>query len=266
MSGFEDIPARLLALLFPPYCIACGQVDGFRSRPLCLCRRCASRVRPADEARCIWCGERVLTAGSKGIFRCQHCPIAGSPARQQLALWRYEPPIASVIQGLKSKRMEFLGSQLAATLHQKFYVELSEINVVVPMPLYWYRRFSRGFNQAEAIARPLAELLGVNVMSALRRRRPTRAQKELGRAARLKNLQSVVAVTRQGSRSLAGKSVLLVDDVLTTGSTLGAAAETLAAAGVHSVTPLTVAATPLKIKADSAQIVANVEDRRFRGF
>ena len=256
---------RLLATLFPPFCIHCRAIDGPRSQPLCLCRRCRGLLRFADETRCVVCGRRAVVIGSKGQFCCFRCADRGEVVQLQLALWRYEPPLDSVIQGLKFKRMEFLGSQLAAALHQNFAEVLSEINVVVPIPLYWYRRLGRGFNQAESIAKPLARHIGAEFVTALRRRHSTRAQARLDRSERLHNLRSALTSTTRGQRSVAGRQVLLVDDVLTTGATLGAATRCLAKCNVKSVTTITVASTPRQQRSIMTQVVANVEDREFRG-
>jgi len=164
---------------------------------------------------------------------------------RQLALWSYEPSIQAVIHGLKFKRMDFLGIQLAAALHRSFADVLSEINLVVPIPLHWYRRLDRGFNQVEAIALPLSRCLRVPLLQALRRRRFTRAQARLDRAHRLRNLESVIATTGRAQSALPGQHVLLVDDVVTTGATLAAAARALSTCNVRTITTITVAATPL---------------------
>ena len=162
--------------------------------------------------------------------------------------------------------MEFLGEQLAAALHQEFSGELSEIDVVVPIPLYWYRRLSRGYNQAEAIARPLAKRLGIESVRALWRTRHTRAQARLHRSERLANVARVLQPTRAGRRQIAGKRVLLVDDVTTTGATMAAAVRALNRCDVKSVTPIAVAATLRAGQRCPAQMLAIVEDRGFRLF
>jgi ComF family protein len=208
----------------------------------------------------------MMPVGVCGAYRCQLCRGHDGKIDRQLTLWRYESPLDSVIHGLKFNKMEFLGSQLAAALHRKFSPELSEINMVVPIPLHWYRRLGRGYNQAEAIGLPLGKSLGTPMVRALRRKRPTRAQARLERNERLGNLVAALIPTSDGLRELRGSQVLLVDDVMTTGATLSAATRCLDSCGVKSVTTVTVASTPLGASQKKSQMVANVEDRGFRGF
>lgn len=244
MSAIQDIGLAILASLFPPACLACDSVDGLHSQPLCLCRRCRQSIRFATRLSCVLCASRTTTADG-GVFYCPSCRKQGTVIDRQLALWSYEPSIQAVVHGLKFKRMDFLGGQLAAALHRAFADVLSEINLVVPIPLHWYRRLDRGFNQVEAIALPLARSLGVPMLQALRRRRFTRAQARLDRAHRLRNLESVITTTSRAKSVLSDQHVLLVDDVVTTGATLAAAARALTICHVRAVTTITVAATPL---------------------
>jgi ComF family protein len=113
-------------------------------------------------------------------------------------------------------------------------LDAEEIDVVAPVPLHWWRKWTRGYNQSEAVARELAAGLGVSFESNLLRRvRWTPQQLQPARAARKENVKGAFRVAR-GARVL-GKAVLLVDDVMTTGSTLGEAARTLTAAGAARV-------------------------------
>jgi ComF family protein len=100
-------------------------------------------------------------------------------------------------------------------------------DAIVPVPLYWRKRWQRGFNQSELLARGIACKWGVPVVNALRRRRFTSAQAGLSNTERRKNVAAAFASRRQ----LAGQRILLIDDVLTTGSTAAACARTLRAAG-----------------------------------
>jgi ComF family protein len=108
------------------------------------------------------------------------------------------------------------------------------IGLVVPVPLHWRRRFSRGHNQSAAVARELARGLGVEFAPrALRRIRQTPQQIQPSAAARRENVRGAFRVN-PGAR-LVGRTVLLVDDVMTTGSTASEAARTLRSAGAGNV-------------------------------
>jgi ComF family protein len=110
-------------------------------------------------------------------------------------------------------------------------------DAVVPVPLHWRKRWQRGFNQSELLARGVARKWGLPVIHALRRSRYTPAQAGLSTTARRKN----VAAAFIGRPEASGKRLLLIDDVLTTGSTAAACATALRRAGAARVVLLTVA-------------------------
>jgi len=112
--------------------------------------------------------------------------------------------------------------------------------VIVPVPLHWWRKWQRGFNQSELLGRALAKRTGVPLVEALRRTRPTSVQAGLSNTARRRNVTGAFRSGR-GSSALAGKHVLLIDDVMTTGSTAAACAAALKKTGVQRVALLTVA-------------------------
>lgn len=226
MSITRDAILEILAFLFPPVCLACRRVEGTRSQPLCLCNRCRDRLeilrQPADHSR----------------------PVADSSLEGILSRWSYETPLDCVIHGLKFGRMEFLGIDLADGLHHLLEEADAEIHMVVPIPLHWHRRLVRGYNQAEAIAKPLATSLGLPLVKAIRRLRVTRPQATLSRHERERNLRSAFAPAPRQCAKIVGRRLLLVDDVVTTGATLEAAARCLKNHGAHSVLALTAGRTP----------------------
>jgi ComF family protein len=112
-------------------------------------------------------------------------------------------------------------------------------DLIVPMPLHWLRKWQRGFNQSELLARALARPLGTPAANALRRSRATTPQAGLTRAQRRDNVNGSFRVHPRAA--IAGAHVLLVDDVMTTGATLSAAAAALKRAGARRVTAVTVA-------------------------
>ncbi len=223
----KDMALRLLAFLFPPACLACQRVEGVTSLPLCLCSRCSRKLDRLRQA-----------PNTDGLG-------AGSALTRVLSRWSYEPPLDAVILALKFRQLEFLGQQLADGLHSVLMeAQVQEIDVVVPIPLHWHRRVARGYNQAEAIARPLARRLGLPQVRALRRHRWTRPQALLGRGQRRANLRRAFALRAHHADRIEGQRVLLVDDVLTTGSTLENAARCLRQGGAGSVIALTAGRTP----------------------
>jgi ComF family protein len=210
--------SRLLALALPAPCLACRRPLPAGPAALGLCAPCRSRLR-IDGA-----GLRGLQlgGGARAHAACLH------------AVWIYAPPMDSVIAALKFRRLDYLGRHLAAAMLAVLGERLAEVELVVPVPLHWRRRLGRGYNQAAEIARPLSRLLGVRCEHLLRRARATRPQTALGRGERRRNPRGAF----RAGRRLRGERLLLVDDVVTTGSTLLAAARCLAQAGAGPVTAL----------------------------
>jgi ComF family protein len=113
-------------------------------------------------------------------------------------------------------------------------------DVIVPAPLHWWRKWRRGFNQSELLAQELSRRSGVPLIAALRRVRPTSVQAGLSHSARRRNVAGAFQAVRAAHR-LKGKSALLIDDVMTTGSTAAACARELKRAGAARVALLAVA-------------------------
>jgi len=150
----------------------------------------------------------------------------------------YAYPADQLIQAFKFRKQLAAGHALIRLLpeiileqYRRDSVSLPEL--MVPVPLHFVRRLRRGFNQADEIAGVLSRQLGLPVARALRRTVATPPQSALSRKERGRNLQHAFRVTRP--RLIEGATVALVDDVVTTGSTLQAAAAKLAAAGAAQV-------------------------------
>ena len=151
----------------------------------------------------------------------------------------YERPIKGLIRAYKFKGVRMLAENLAHELINLIeYRSLGSFDLIVPVPLHPSRRHERGFNQAELLARPLAPLCGaVLKQDILVRTKNTRQQSKLKIGKRAENLLSAFSA----ATDLTGMHILLVDDVVTTGSTLCACAEALKAAGAAEVCAVTLA-------------------------
>lgn len=125
-------------------------------------------------------------------------------------------------------------------------------DAIVPVPLYWLRQWRRGFNQSEVLARGLGRRLGLPVICGLRRVRSTQVQAGLSNTARRQNVAQAFR-SRRG-RSVAGKRILLIDDVMTTGSTAAACALALKRAGAARVALVTVARVDRRMAAVSRAV------------
>jgi ComF family protein len=232
----------VLHVLLPAPCLKCRAPLPLRA-PLGLCASCRARLAPLPREACAVCAALLEAFEPPASYRCGACREHPPAYDRLLALWLYRDPLDAVIQALKFGRLDYLGRHLAAALSEGLGERLGGFDAVVPVPLHWWRRLARGYNQAERIARPLAGRLGLPLLPALRRSRATRAQTSLGRTARAGNLRNAFRVPRPGR--VRGLNLLLVDDVATTGATLDAAAAALIRAGADGVTALVAGRTPL---------------------
>lgn len=188
---------------------------------------------------CIDCHMPFLNAApldSDG--RCQLCRRGLTGFDAAFSYGEYEGVLRKLIHLLKYGRVLPLAGPLGAFLSSAL-PRTERYDAVVPMPLHWTRRWGRGFNQSEVLARALSSRIGVPVRNAVTRKRRTPAQAGLNNSERRTNVVGAFSV-KKGSE-LAGQHVLLIDDVLTTGATASACAAVLKRAGAKRVTVLTLA-------------------------
>ena len=149
----------------------------------------------------------------------------------------YSFPVDVALKALKFNRKLFYAPAFSEVLcHAKILLP-ADIDAILPVPLHWRRKTRRGFNQATEIAKPFAAELGVPLVRCLRRSKATPFQSGLAAKYRTRNLKDAFKATHRITHS----HVLIVDDVLTTGATVRAVANTLLASGVGEVSVLTVA-------------------------
>jgi ComF family protein len=159
----------------------------------------------------------------------------------------YEEELRELIHVFKYGRVQTLAKPLGRFLASALPREQT-FDVIVPMPLYWRKRWRRGFNQAALLARELARRTHIPVSNALRRVKDTAAQAGLTNAKRRRNVSG--AFRARNKTALPGQRVLLIDDVLTTGATAASCARALRAAGARQVTLLTLARADRRIDFD----------------
>ncbi len=202
--------------------------------PLSLYKRVVSFVKEAlAPAQCIGCGDF-------GVWLCEECetltdlkPVAPSNYPHLdgvVAAARYEGVIRDLIHAFKYEGIVEVGKHLG-DVAVRSWDESSKECIVTAVPLHPSRRRERGFNQSEVVAQKIAESCGMTYLSLLSKKRATRPQADLTRRERLSNLADIF----ESNYSLWGSRVLLVDDVLTTGSTLSECARVLKEAGADKV-------------------------------
>ncbi len=210
-TGLRALGAGLAGLLYPALCLGC---DRRLAEPtLALCATCLRDLPRADAAL-------------------PSVALTDAPVEHAVALWTFDPggTVRRVQHALKYGGRPSLGRPLGWLMGQAFGEAGPTPHVVAPVPLAPVRHLERGYNQAAGLAAGAGEALGVpDEPDLLVRTRSTRKQSTLSKAARRLNVEGAFALASDAS--VAGLRVLLVDDVMTTGATVGAAARTLAAAG-----------------------------------
>lgn len=166
------------------------------------------------------------------------CRVGGRGFDAAYSFGDYTGALRRLIHLLKYRRVQALTQPFGAWLTQALPLD-EQLDVVVPVPLHWTREFSRGFNQAELLAREITRRRGLPYAPALRRIQATTSQARMSRSERRRNVATAFVARRPAA--IAGKTVLLIDDVHTTGATLGACALALKRAGAKRVVALTLA-------------------------
>jgi len=226
LSGAAD-------LLLPPACAACGGAEAIEDR---LCRPCAVELLSlVARPYCRRCGATVGPNIPDRDDGCSACPDPLPRFEAAVRLGPYAGPLRQIIRRWKYRRMEAMRGRLGRMLAQAVASRCAQarLDVVVPVPMHWWRRIRRGYDHALAIAGALAGELRLPLGRELVRVRDTRPQIELSRSRRAENVRGAFAAASPAS--LAGACVLLVDDVTTTGATANEAARTLLSAGASSV-------------------------------
>jgi ComF family protein len=249
VSSVSGVAESLFATLFPTDCRFCGFPLVNISRPP-VCRTCLADVRPISGNVCPVCGERVFSpyALDAGETRCGLCRRLDPPFVKAVAYGRYDGGLRELIHLLKNEQVKpaafVLGRMLAEAVSRM--ESGSTTLMVVAVPLHARKLRQRGFNQSELIGRHAVKLgaeSGRLVLHSrvLERRRETQSQIGLTPHQRRENLRGAFAVARP--EEIAGREILLIDDVFTTGTTVSECARVLRRAGASKVFVATVART-----------------------
>lgn len=216
-------------LVFPPRCALCGRGGLF------LCEECASFLPRALPPRCPRCWRP--TSASEPCLECLEGP---SPLDGVRSTFLYRGPVRELVHALKYSGQAALAEPMARLMETDLRQQAVGAELLAPVPLSGWRERTRGYNQSTLLARELASLLGLPLAKdALARSRHTPPQARAATASERRRNVEGAFVSRH--RGLAGRSILLVDDVTTTGATLEACAAALKTAGAARVRALTFA-------------------------
>jgi ComF family protein len=228
---------HLIDFLYPPRCAVCNAAE---SHAAPLCGECATKLNHLAAApSCKLCGLPISQADAP----CPRCLGEGMRPFQRIArLSVFNDPVRHLIHHIKYHGQWALAEFLADRLAQQESVRhiLREADLIVPVPLHPWRELSRGFNQADVIARRLGQRMRVKVASPIMRLKNTQTQTHLhAREKRLENLRDAFALSKP--KQIRDKHVVLVDDVFTSGATLISAGRTIQQAEPASLCAIVVA-------------------------
>ncbi len=242
-GGWTRLLARplraLRGVIYPPLCLVC---DADLEHPNeSFCAGCLAEMVRVGEPACQKCASRVgpYVDTSNGCLACRRQQHRFDAA---VRLGNYEGKLRETCLSFKSVHNELLGPALTRLFlrYQGEFIRSVRADMAVAVPLHFMRFLHRGFNQAESLARCLAAELQLPHRSRiLKRVRRTRPQSELKRNERRENVQG--AFRARPAADLKGATILLVDDILTTGATCSDAARALKAAGASRVVVAVVA-------------------------
>ncbi len=231
-------PARLLNQLLPAPCLLCGQSGAHFQL---LCPDCdAALPRLSKEAYLCRSCALPLTSDAPLCGKCLHKPPAFSQASIAFA---YVHPLDHLIHQFKY-RHQLSSGKLLARLLLETCEQSPRPDLLVPVPMHWRKRWQRGFNQSELMARELGKKLGIPVLSACQQSHHHHSQKGLSRSERLKNQRKSFVLNPVLSAQLVDRHIALVDDVVTTTATVRALSELLIKAGAKQVDIWALARTP----------------------
>ncbi len=220
-----------MGLLLPSSCVLC---DCSVSRVISLCKSCEGDL-PILVNACKTCG-LPLDVENKNNIVCGHCLQTSTSVDYTLCLYHYQAPLDYLITALKYKQQlshaAILGDLLLRRLQQQITEELPDC--IIPVPLHKKRLIKRGFNQSLEIARPVAKKLNIQIdVKSVRRKKLTLAQADLSAAQRKKNVKDCFEI--QSKEKMIYSHVVIIDDVVTTGSTINELAKLLKQSGVKKV-------------------------------
>jgi len=229
LAYFQKSGQLVLDLLYPPRCVNCASTEDW------FCNNCLNQMALITPPVCQRCGTPLSNSQCK---ECAHNPLYAIDGIRSASYFE-DNPIRSAIHFLKYRDHKAVASILGQILADTYGNYQFQADVIVPVPLHSARYKERGYNQCELLVKRLAVNLDLPLdTTTLQRTRMTKSQMTLGISERHQNVKEAFACRDD---QLAGRRVLLVDDVCTTGSTLDACAAALKGSGATSVWGLTLA-------------------------
>ena len=229
----------LLHMVYPPQCLSC---DARVTTDFGLCGNCWRDTPFIIGLTCSKCGTPLPGDDNDAKVLCDDCIATARPWGQGRAALLYKDNARKLILSFKHVDRIDLARPAAIWMHRAAQPLLRSGMLVAPVPLHWMRLLKRRYNQAGLLSADVARLAGLeHIPDLLQRRRSTGSQDDRSREARFANMSGALTAHPRHAGRIEGRHVLLVDDVMTSGATLAAAAETCIAHGAAEISVLVLA-------------------------
>ncbi len=243
LKGLAIAPLRRLALgalnaVLPARCLGCAaEIDASGA----LCPGCWAEIEFVGPPQCACCGLPFEVDAGEGAL-CGACLARPPPYARARAVFRYDERSRRLILAFKHGDRLHGAAAFGRWMARAGAALVAQASMIAPVPLHWTRLFSRRYNQAALLARAAGRACGVEVVpDLLVRRRRTPSQGGLNAGERHRNVSGAFAVNPRRVERVEERRVLLIDDVFTTGATVGACRRVLLRAGAEAVDVLTLA-------------------------
>lgn len=230
---------RALQLIFPPQCLQCGVMVQDTGG---LCGTCWRDTPFILGLACDLCGVPLPGLETEHTVHCDSCRDRHRPWVRGRSVMLYEGGARRLVLGLKHGDRLDLAPALANWMAQRAGPLITPNTLIAPVPSHWWRLLRRRYNQAAALGNAVAKRLDLPVCpDLLTRKRHTETQDGKSPDARFANVENAFVVTPRHKAALAGRDVLLIDDVMTSGATLDACARVCLEAGAEQVSVMALA-------------------------
>ena len=238
----RNLLVGLKDLIYPHYCLACKNKIDPSIKEHFICGSCQKEIEMNLPPFCSYCG-RTLDINSRERSTCSGCLNAKFNFDRAFSPCKYNGTIKKMIHEFKYSGRNYLGKTLGQIMNNfiyKYNLPISNMDFIIPVPLHNARLREREFNQAQILSERIAKEFNKKLLpKVLTRTKATKTQTELSLEERKRNVKNSFSVT--SPQLIIGKNLLLIDDVLTTGSTLNEAARSLKASGARIVFVMTLA-------------------------
>ena len=223
----------IISIIFPRTCSLCGKTLSFLSEQN-ICDKCLENIPKLEGLICHKCSLPLPDGGAT----CSDCKSNKDIYFEVLkSPYTYSIQMKKLIKNLKYSKRIFLAKDLSVKLSEFIVKEDIDknIDIVVPVPMHWFKKLKRGYNQAELLAENVAEFINKPMYNALIRTKYTKPQFNLKKNQRKENLEDMFKIDRKYVDKIKGKNILLIDDIATTCSTANQCAKVLKSLKIKTV-------------------------------